>query len=177
LVALCFQIIGIFCWLLYKSSGRKIDKKWIDGRANFSMEIFMKLFILSLFILSFSLQAQASDYRKSCSNADGTIRIVGRGSLRLTERTWSNGSAIDNEVMDTNGEWKTEIVSETVFEETTNSGNPGIVVSTTTTVLKIRVTNRAGIPFSENIVKVSEDLKSVEENVICEEVVTSCLGC
>lgn len=127
--------------------------------------------LASLLILG--LQANASWFQEHCSNGEGTVKMAdGHDDFltQVTEREWKDGGYETKLV--TEG-LTVETVRETkIVEESSNSCDPkegfGWASWHNVNHREIVIRKEDGSLFSRNTVGVSDDLKTVRAQVICE---------
>ena len=144
----------------------------------------MKTLILFSLLFS-SLGAKASYFQNYCGNAEGTVRVADghdENYFMLTERVWGDHGVSEKQIKYIDYELSEKssksIEIENSFENSckdgdeTGYGSWKVVTSKVVTVYKVD-----GSLFSEDIVGVSEDRKTVSAYVICEENGSSMVLC
>ena len=141
----------------------------------------MKKLTLAIAFL-FSVSANASFYQISCSNADGTTTSANghvENFLKVTKFTYQGNEAV-KEIIDLDKIDTVEVAysNDQLIERKTTDGCPASWISwQETRVVSISITNKDGSLFDKGIVGVSQDLKSINTHLICQEDGNSMVFC
>jgi hypothetical protein len=136
--------------------------------------------------LVISTSAQASWYQTFCSNAEGTTRTANghnQNFTQLTKREWTNRGPVETIIRDEENKLRVEQVGEqkSIVNEQKQScrkpGMGGVWNSHNVSAGKYKITNDDGSLFDKDIVGVSEDLKSVEVEFICQADMNGLIMC
>ena len=143
--------------------------------------------LLTLTVLVASLSAQASFFQEYCSSADQTVtQKMGHmdTELSVTERIYSNTGVTENKIklayhddnIEINYSEEKEIFSKNESNCDPKTGH-GYGTWSNAESKKLTISKKDGSLFSQNIVGVSADQKSISAYVICQTDGNSMIMC
>jgi len=139
----------------------------------------------TLLCLAVAQSAQASYFQINCSNADRTVATASghsKSSVTLTEYSYGDNGPVYKSVELDPHAVETEVLKNTQLHEERKGGcapdqTTGFMSYNSVSYENVRFQMRDGSLFSKEILGVSQDLKSVEAFLICEQEVNNMIGC
>ncbi|MGZ5278687.1 MAG: hypothetical protein ACXWC9_02020 [Pseudobdellovibrionaceae bacterium] len=147
----------------------------------------MKIMSLASALLSLVVvqSAQASYFQINCSNADHTVATASghsKNSVTLTEYSYGDNGPVYKSVELDAFNVNNEGLKTTQLHEERKGGcvpgqSTGFMSYKSVSYHQVRIQMTDGSLFSKNIIGVSQDLKSIEAFLICEQEVNNMIGC